>query len=122
MAAAIGLREWTLWADDYEDEAAFRAAVQTEAAMSEYLSYRLGIAVVSAPIRMKHVDGTNYVGWSRARPGEWETVGHRFETATVPAAVAPEQPAAPGAALDEVLDDEADDEPALEPEPADVSY
>lgn len=79
MAAAIGLRAWTLDARDYVDEtgrvneAAFRQAVIEELAASEYLGFRLGIAVVSAPIRAQEVDG-----------GEWRTVGWTFRTATVP--------------------------------------
>ncbi len=109
------MRAWSLDVDDYEDEATFRAAVQTELAMSEYLGYRLGVAVVSAPIRAQRVPG-----------GEFETVGWTFRTATVPAirfsddvkAAAPETVQA---AAEAALEPDEDAEQAA-PELADVSY
>lgn len=116
--AAIGLRAWTLDARDYGgDEAAFRQAVVEELAASEYLGYRLGIAVVSAPIRVQQVEG-----------GDWATIGWRFQTTTVPGVRLADldnldtAAADVGDAAEAVLDDEPDDEPASEPEPADVAY
>lgn len=117
MAAAIGLRAWTLHADDYPDETSFRQAVIQELAASEHLSFRLGIAVVSAPIRAQRVPN-----------GDYETVGWTFRTATVPAirfaASEPEVERAV-AEVEEAADEalEADAEPtAAEPEPAEVAY
>lgn len=119
MAAAIGLRAWFLDRQDYDSDDAFRAAVAQELVQTEYLSYRLGIAVVSAPIRAQLVLG-----------GEYETVGWTFRTATVPAvrfvdpdpedlALAKEQLARE---MDHIAEPPEDEEPEIEPEPADVAY
>lgn len=71
----IALRKWSISASDYEDDATFREAVQSELASFEHIGERLGIGVIAAPIR------------TRAIPdGEWFTAGWVFQTATVPAA------------------------------------
>ena len=105
--AKIDMRAWSLDAGDYPDDVSFREAVQAELVQSEYLSYRLGIAIVSAPIRAQRVPG-----------GEFETVGWTFRTATVPAIRYTEDVAAAADevadAAEEALDAEPEAEPAAE--------
>lgn len=72
--AGISLREWSLSLSDYETEEDFRAAVQQELASFEHIGERLGVGLVSAPIR------------ARAGSGAWFTAAWVFKTATVPAA------------------------------------
>jgi len=92
MANGIGLRQWRLDRSDYESDQEFREAVQTELAAFEHIGERLGIGLVSAPIR------------TRVLPdGDWQTSGWFFKTATVPAAQA--------AASEPSDEDEAPDEP-----------
>ena len=111
----ITMRAWSLDKDDYPDEASFRAAVVDELAASEYLSHRLGIAVVSAPIRAQRFPG-----------GDFETRGWLFKTATVPAIRFAEDTTVADAAAeveagtDVGLEPDAESDPDLEP--AEVSY
>jgi hypothetical protein len=115
MAAAIGLRAWTLDARDYEDEAAFRAGSGRRAGL---------VGVPEPPARHRGRERADPPG---DRAGQWITAGWTFRTATVPGVRLADTGDLPTVAADvadaaaEVLD-EADDEPALEPEPADVSY
>ena len=79
-------RTWTIYRDDYMatdsygnsvvDEDAFRNAVAAEMAAAEWALYRLGLAVISAPLREE-------VATPRGR--QWEQVGVTFRTETVPA-------------------------------------
>lgn len=80
MAKGIAHREWRITAEDYEDDRAFRKAVQAELAMCENIGERLGVAIVAAPIRTKAKHGSH-----------WFTVGWVFQTASIPA-MAVEQP------------------------------
>lgn len=73
MARGIAHREWRIDRSDYDGEAAFREAVQAELAMCENIGERLGVAIVSAPIRTR-LNGGN----------EWFTAAWVFRTATVP--------------------------------------
>ena len=45
MAKGIAHREWSLHSDDYQDEKAFREAVQEELALAEHIGERLGVAM-----------------------------------------------------------------------------
>lgn len=96
MARGIAHREWRIDRSDYDGEAAFREAVQAELAMCENIGERLGVAIVSAPIRTR-LNGGN----------EWFTAAWVFRTATVPGA-SESKPAAP-------------DEPDSEPEPVEAA-
>lgn len=73
MAKGIKLRNWSLDARDYQTEDEFLAAVEMEAAKSVHLQERLGVAIVSTPIK-------------QVVNGEYVTLGWHFATATVPAA------------------------------------
>lgn len=78
MAKGIAHREWVIKRtdcrnDDGEiDDSVFRATVENEAVLNVQIMERLGVAIVSAPIREQWADG-NY-----------HTVGYIFRTATVP--------------------------------------
>jgi hypothetical protein len=85
----IAHREWAIHHSDYEDDASFRAAVEQEAVLNVQIMERLGIAIISAPIRRQ-------VGES------WFTEAIVFQTATVPG----------------VRDDAPDPLAAVEPEAA----
>lgn len=81
MAKGIAHREWAIYRDDYRDdngrvnEQAFRAAVQFELSMAEHIGERLGVAIVAAPVRTRHMGD-----------GPYFTTGWVFKTATVPSA------------------------------------
>jgi hypothetical protein len=119
MAAAIGLRAWTLDALRLRGRGGVpRRQWSDELASSEYLSHRLGIAVVSAPIRREIAPAVDHGRLDVPhgdRPGR-EAGGH--ETATCRRVAADVADAGGGRGARR----RADDEPALEPEPADVSY
>jgi hypothetical protein len=102
MARGIAHREWYIDRGVYESEQDFRAAVENEQALNVHIQERLGVAIVSAPVR------------TRNEFGRWHTEAYVFQTASVPAAR--EQ---------EADDDEEDfqsepliDEPALVEDPA----
>lgn len=94
MARGIAHREWRIDRSDYDGEAAFREAVQAELAMCENIGERLGVAIVSAPIRTRLNDG-----------GEWFTAAWVFRTATVPGASAPKPEETPEERLHRELHD-----------------
>lgn len=79
MAKGIKLRNWDLDVRDYETVEDFRIAVANELAAFEHIGERFGIALVAAPAKQRV--GDRYV-----------TVGWTFNTATVPAARAVEEP------------------------------
>jgi hypothetical protein len=78
MAKGIAHREWVIKRADCRnehgeiDEGVFRATVENEAILNVQIMERLGVAVVSAPIRELWADGG------------YHTVGYVFRTATVP--------------------------------------
>jgi hypothetical protein len=70
----IKLRAWSLHAEDYVDEDAFRQAVATELAQLEHMGERFGVGFVVAPVR-------------EASPlGGYKTVRWIFQSETIPAA------------------------------------
>lgn len=101
MAKGIAHREWTIHRSDYMDgfgnDTGFRAAVEQEAALNVHLQERLGVAIISAPVRRQGPGGT------------WFTEAYIYKTATVPAA---QEPASEVDALEDALA-----EPALVDEP-----
>lgn len=84
MAKGIAHREWVIRRADCRNEAGeiddnvFRGTVENEMVLNVHLMERLGVAVVSAPIREQWGDGS------------WHTVAYGFRTATVPGARQPE--------------------------------
>ena len=78
MAKGIKLRNWSLDADDYEHEDAFRAAVELELARFEHIGERFGVALVATPVKKQVVD-------RRTGRAFYMTRGWMFQTATVPA-------------------------------------
>jgi hypothetical protein len=78
MAKGIAHRDWALHRFDYDSDQEFNVAVQQEMALAQHIMDRLGVAIVSAPIR-------------RRGPvtGRFYTEAVVFETATVPAAREP---------------------------------
>ncbi len=61
MARGIAHREWYVYREDYETEADFRAAAENEQALNVHIQERLGVAIVSAPIRRR-----DELGWGTA--------------------------------------------------------
>lgn len=86
MARGIAHRDWALHRSDYETDADFRAAIENEMALNVQIMERLGVAIVSAPVRRR-------VGQS------WFTEGVIFKTASVPAAPDADTPPAPTRAV-----------------------
>lgn len=74
MAKGIAHREWYIDRGVYESEQDFRAAVENEQALNVHIQERLGVAIVSAPVRQ------------RDEFGHWRTEAYIFQTASVPAA------------------------------------
>lgn len=70
----IALREWSISRSSFTTEDEFRGAVAQELASFEHIGERLGIGLVSVPIRARRPDTS------------WYTAGWVFKTATVPAA------------------------------------
>lgn len=81
MAKGIAHREWLLNRSDYRnqhgeiDDDLFREAVERESVLNVHIQERLGVAIVSAPVRTRDLPD-----------GAYFTVGWVFRTATVPAA------------------------------------
>lgn len=69
----IGLREWSISAEDFPSEDEFRQAIASELASFEHIGHRLGVGVVAVPVRRR-------VGQ------DWDTAAWVFRPATVPAA------------------------------------
>jgi hypothetical protein len=78
MASGISHRQWFLWRADYDDDASFEAAIQSELVQLQFMCDRLGIAVIPSPVRDKldRADG---------RPSEYFSMGWGFQTASIPA-------------------------------------
>lgn len=76
MAKGIAHREWVIhradYIDDFGNDTGFREAVEAEAVANVHLMERLGVAVVSAPVRRQ------------GPSGGWFTEAVVFKTATVP--------------------------------------
>lgn len=78
MARGIAHREWVIYREDFTDEfgrdIGFRQAIEQEMAQATHIMERLGVAVVSAPVRKRNVHG------------DWVTEAYVFKTASVPSA------------------------------------
>jgi hypothetical protein len=83
---------WTIMANEFEDEQAFREAVELELARLENMMYRLNDGFMVAPLRALDPDSDEYF-----------TVGYAFQRAFVPAARRPdaEEPEAGGTELED---------------------
>ena len=66
-------RTWTIDSRDYGTDDEFRAAVVNELAAFENIGHRIGLALISSPIRERVGSSFTTVGWA-------------FRTETVPAA------------------------------------
>lgn len=96
MAKGIAHRTWFLYLNDYEDEATFAEAVQSELAQSQFLCDRLGVALTSCPMRRRNprADG---------QADEYVSEGWAFQTATIPAATDTPAEEPTGEALEDAL-------------------
>ena len=96
MAKGIAHRRWEIRREDCRneageiDDAVFRSTVEQEAVLNVHIMERLGVGIVSVPVREQWPDGS------------WHTAGYTFHTATVPGLRQP----APEVLVD--LDDEPD--------------
>lgn len=72
MAKGIAHREWAIHRSDYETDDDFRTAVENEAVLNVQIMERLGVAIISAPVRRQGPEGG------------WYTEAVFFQTATVP--------------------------------------
>lgn len=70
MARGIAHREWAIHRSDYDTDADFREAVEAEMVLNVQIMERLGVAIVSAPVRNRDYG--------------WRTDAVIFQTATVP--------------------------------------
>lgn len=77
MAKGIAHREWRIERDEYQTDQDFRYAVQQEMSLAEHIGERLGVAIVSAPVRTRASEG-----------GMHFTVAWVFQTASIPSASA----------------------------------
>lgn len=78
MAKGIAHREWVVSRSDYDTDAEFRQAVETEMVLNVQIMERLGVAVISAPVRRQS--------------DEWYTEAVIFQTSTVPGLREPASP------------------------------
>jgi hypothetical protein len=70
---------WKIMAEEFEDEQAFREAVELELARLENMMYRLNEGFMVAPLRVLDPEADEYF-----------TVGYAFQRAFVPAARRPD--------------------------------
>jgi hypothetical protein len=104
MAKGIAHRDWSVQRSDYETDQDFNVAVQQEMALGQHIMDRLGVAIVSAPVRRR------YPG------GGWYTEAVIFKTATVPGVRADE----PEPEID--LERALGEEPALVEDPDPLAH